>query len=545
MPVFKSTVKKFMKQPSTWVITILAALILYFVVGPLALSKIDYKTVTENSYTTYTTVVYTGTTLFFALFGAMFSGFKAARTFKDEVEDGTFLITLSKPISRGRIIFEKWLALTLLNLSFILVLILSLSLAILLNEHTVSITENPEFNPDLSLKHNLWKIALVLFAIGAVIILILSSIGLMLSTKLSVGGTVGITLAIGLIIPVSGIVGQFTNKIGYTVDFVERDALSSNRVNRRLESSNITDDTVKAANILYPDLSPIINSPAFNQLPESTQNAVRQFNEANKGKKIETLEDLSAYRATLTGFIYANQDIIRLGVLNGEDVTYNNISFIDLQYQVSQLGKIARDASGTSPSDTSAFSSSFEALSARAPGSTLKLVRDRAVDNTYADQIANDLGGPTLAIEGIFDTMGQELNKVVPGASNTFNFDLNTIFNYDQLFNDIKTQISNPTDPKYQSINKDYEDGAQELTAANAALVTATGPARITALAARNAAEMKKAKATLELGAASGLLDTLKTKEFVDPYIILYVYLALALSFIPISYWIVKKQDFR
>jgi ABC-type transport system involved in multi-copper enzyme maturation permease subunit len=45
--------------------------------------------------------VLTGT---LAMFTAIFCGFKAAFMMRDEVEDGSFLILISKPISRNKLI---------------------------------------------------------------------------------------------------------------------------------------------------------------------------------------------------------------------------------------------------------------------------------------------------------------------------------------------------------------------------------------------------------------------------------------------------------
>ncbi|WP_245938479.1 hypothetical protein [Spiroplasma phoeniceum] len=48
--------------------------------------------------------------LYFGL-TSMFIGFKAVQLIRDEIDDGTLLIFSSIPISRTRMIIEKWLAL--------------------------------------------------------------------------------------------------------------------------------------------------------------------------------------------------------------------------------------------------------------------------------------------------------------------------------------------------------------------------------------------------------------------------------------------------
>jgi ABC-type transport system involved in multi-copper enzyme maturation permease subunit len=56
-----------------------------------------------------------------AMFTAIFCGFKAAFMLRDEVEDGSFLIFISKPISRRVLIGSKFFALLTLVFSYTLI----------------------------------------------------------------------------------------------------------------------------------------------------------------------------------------------------------------------------------------------------------------------------------------------------------------------------------------------------------------------------------------------------------------------------------------
>jgi ABC-type transport system involved in multi-copper enzyme maturation permease subunit len=80
---------------------------IFGLVGGLVFGRIKTETISSSSYQFVLISALTGMISMFALLGAIFVGFKGAQMFKDEVEDGTFLIALSKPQSRGKIIFQK------------------------------------------------------------------------------------------------------------------------------------------------------------------------------------------------------------------------------------------------------------------------------------------------------------------------------------------------------------------------------------------------------------------------------------------------------
>ncbi|RTZ69078.1 MAG: hypothetical protein DSZ21_00530 [Tenericutes bacterium] len=55
---------------------------------------------------------------FIIIFISIFTGFKSAKLIRGEIEDGTLLLILSKPISRQQIVFQKWLSIIVINLIF-------------------------------------------------------------------------------------------------------------------------------------------------------------------------------------------------------------------------------------------------------------------------------------------------------------------------------------------------------------------------------------------------------------------------------------------
>jgi ABC-type transport system involved in multi-copper enzyme maturation permease subunit len=84
----------------------IVAIITFLVTGPLLFQEIS-STIQPAKYRLFTGVYFSVVLLIIVLFGSIFIGFKGGQVYKDEVEDGTFLIVLSKPQSRSKIILFK------------------------------------------------------------------------------------------------------------------------------------------------------------------------------------------------------------------------------------------------------------------------------------------------------------------------------------------------------------------------------------------------------------------------------------------------------
>lgn len=216
MPIFKYTLKKYMKSPSTWVIVGISMFLVIVIGGflPFSLLKPD-KPDAAVTYGTVSIALVAGITSFLAIFTSVFAGFKSATMYKDEVEDGTFLVMLSKPITRSKIIFFKWLALQTTIIMYTFIVALSFAVAILVFDNGYKINELKAMGIE-TLRSKVIMIALALWAILFVVALIFSSIALLLSTRLTVGTTIGISIAIGVIIPITSLVGTFTMKPEYS-----------------------------------------------------------------------------------------------------------------------------------------------------------------------------------------------------------------------------------------------------------------------------------------------------------------------------------------
>lgn len=125
--------------------------------------------------------------LYFGL-TSMFIGFKAVQLIRDEIDDGTLLIFSSIPISRTRMIIEKWLALQLLCLIY--------SLIILLLPPILSLAMGPKgtaFGKVILSKVNFMILT------SFILQLFLTTIGILISLGLNAKGVIGILFTIGFL----------------------------------------------------------------------------------------------------------------------------------------------------------------------------------------------------------------------------------------------------------------------------------------------------------------------------------------------------------
>lgn len=213
LAIYKFTLYKYAKSYSTWIILSFSAIVIGFLIGgmvPFITLDITKDNAAKN-YVKSVIGVVSGITVFFAIFSAVFAAFKAATMLKDEVENGTFLVILSKPLRRAQIVFGKWFALQtfLLLYAFVSVLFLCIGVGIFDNGSRIS---GLSIMGVSKISSKIWYVGVFIFIILYITALIFSSIGIIISTKLSVGTTIGIVIAVGVYIPISGILGLFVRK---------------------------------------------------------------------------------------------------------------------------------------------------------------------------------------------------------------------------------------------------------------------------------------------------------------------------------------------
>lgn len=190
MPIFRYTFKKILVSPSTWVIFVLSTFILGLCwVLPVALVipnlddgvEITKDFVLSGFLEMWKLLAFTG---FIGLMLIIFIGIKGTQIFRDEIDDGTLLILVSKPISRNRIWAEKWLSFqaTIVGYIFLVIFFAGILLVVPgIGQPIIYLTLLPYMG--------------ILFGIALLFDLIFTSIILLLS--LVINGKATVALAVG------------------------------------------------------------------------------------------------------------------------------------------------------------------------------------------------------------------------------------------------------------------------------------------------------------------------------------------------------------
>lgn len=283
MVVFKAELKKYAKSVSTWVIFLVAAIILiaFGVVLPMNFLNLNASTITQDyQLTIIASTSSIGVSL--SLISAVFAAFKASQIYRAEIEDGTFLVTLSKPMSRTRIVSEKWIAMIVMITIYVGVLM------ILYDIFVFTMDVGPKI-PNLSvptLSSIIFSIGGILFLIVLLLTLLFSSISLIISTKLGVASTIAFTSFLGIIIPITGFIPTFTVKKTNTL-------LSSQSIlgltnapqGQNLESINTI--LKSSDNSSSEDLKNIL-TPTFNESQKTANSLINIDNNIVSGLSFQT-----------------------------------------------------------------------------------------------------------------------------------------------------------------------------------------------------------------------------------------------------------------
>lgn len=304
MAIYKYTLMKYLKSKSTWIIMLISGVLIgFFLGGALPMGLVDTKSSTAT--TDYTMAVMMSVSLassFLAIFSSVFAGFKAASMYKDEVEDGTFLVILSKPMKRSTIIFMKWLALQTIIFIYTLFTVIMYIAGLAAFDKGSSIDGLSQYGV-ATVSSKALEVGGYIFVVLMATGLIFSSLGLLISTKLSVGSTIGISIALGIVIPITSIIGAITKKDEFKT-FPNRTLQQDEQVFRLLADSPFTQTL----------------SPALKQLVTETSNKIEKF--------IDTPEAQSIYK---------------LAVATGDTNYYSLGWVLDLNYQIKQISSLATD----------------------------------------------------------------------------------------------------------------------------------------------------------------------------------------------------------
>ena len=300
--IYKQAMKKYFKSPSTWIILVAGVFLSGFMGGVMPWINFDAnKEMATSSYILLVVGTIGVISTFVSIFASIYAGFKGAAMFRDEIEAGTFLTLLSKPIRRSGIIFGKWLALqsALLVFSFLVAFAFGVSSAIFDKGSQLS---NLELFGTTTLRQNAALVSVYLWGIFMLMSIIFSSFALLISTRLSFGATIGLTIATGVIIPITSLVFTFTYKKSH-------DKISDGK------ALSVIFDFEKEARSLGAKDSEL-------NLPERYAQDKKHY--------FDLMMD--------TNSIYS------LGVATGETNGFKDAWYMDINYQISQLASFASES---------------------------------------------------------------------------------------------------------------------------------------------------------------------------------------------------------
>ena len=185
MVVYRYNLKKYLRTPSTLILMILTlilvAVMTYFICHSPNININDRFNNKINKYQSVLleSFVATGSLIFVMVI--IFAAFKSVQLFRDEINEGSLLLVISKPVSRRRILQQKWMALLTIFFIFIVpAVLLHMSM-------TYGLIPNNDFKKEIFL--GFFSEIFTAF----IVFLLFSSLFLMISLKLGVKTVIGIS----------------------------------------------------------------------------------------------------------------------------------------------------------------------------------------------------------------------------------------------------------------------------------------------------------------------------------------------------------------
>lgn len=211
--VYRYALKKYLKSWSTWVICLISIALVVVLAGfvPFHFRKIS----TASDYARTIVIVVASVSSFISLFTSVFAGFKGATMLRDEADDGTLLIMLSKPVSRQKLFFAKWLALQTIIMGYTFIIALSFLVTLLVADRTHISQAELESLGIKKLSKTIVPVSALLWLVISIVALIFSSLSLLISSKFTVGATIGSSIAIGVVVPTTMLIGVFAGTPAY------------------------------------------------------------------------------------------------------------------------------------------------------------------------------------------------------------------------------------------------------------------------------------------------------------------------------------------
>ncbi len=150
---------------------------------------------------------------------ALFASFKSVQLFRDEINEGSLLLVISKPISRKKLLIYKWLSLITIFVIFILPILLT---------QTILVSIYIKYPPA---QHLIILGALGELFVATIFFCLFSSIALIISLRLGVKSVIGLAFGATLLVVISNSIQTYTYKPQFTI-------INSSNTNENMHYSN-------------------------------------------------------------------------------------------------------------------------------------------------------------------------------------------------------------------------------------------------------------------------------------------------------------------
>lgn len=585
MPIYKSTLIKFLKSFSTWfplfvtliVVSLIGSILPFLFLDLQAPSVIQtYKLYIVASVTTIGSAT--------SIVSATFASYKAVQIYKQEIEEGTFLILVSKPINRKKIIFEKWLALLTIIALYVVILISFYIILVLITDPGSKIS-----NLDiLPIKDQIFAIGAILMSIILVLTLLFSSIALIISSKASSSATIALVAGLGAIIPITGLIPTFTNKQPQTMITNPANPLNATKIPR--------DETIDFMQEI------ITNNSSLNK-----ENILNLFAQVNS-----TYNEIESNKN--------NKYINKLGVSSGERDVYGDLFFLDFNYQLSSIATIASDLLISESDKNTIATGAMIGGFTQSPtlSGKVKITQNDIQITELSKMLLNNLREYELVVKseeyvkGIYPFFDYILsvNNVIFEKTNNSNFSLNfsklllalgqdnyeifftspiisTILKDENVSESLKKQLQNKNNPFFGEIkgievlllvkvnmeiglginliisNKlvddfyskneidkflDMQEASlylDELSKDNEELKIIVEEFSKSTLGYNRISILQLANTLLLIEKSKGGINSFEFTDYANKWILLGIYSSITFILLPISYLIIKKQDIR
>ncbi len=209
MIIFKYNLKKYFRTVSTWVFLALAlAIVVLFTMiftHDGLINSPNRSQSWKNDSIRAVINVYTLVAPFMIIVLALFASFKSVQLFRDEINEGSLLLIISKPISRKKLLIYKWLSLMTIFAIFIIPVLITQTSILL-----------------IFLKYKPTHHLILLGSLGELFVSIIffclfSSIALIMSLRLGVKSVIGLSFAAIMLVVISNSIQTYTYKPQFTV----------------------------------------------------------------------------------------------------------------------------------------------------------------------------------------------------------------------------------------------------------------------------------------------------------------------------------------